>query len=223
MPVKGLRVGFRSAMTEVEDSILLLGRQVQSMVGGAAASIRRPDPAVAGRIRRADDEVDERVAELDSRLYELLTLQGPVAADLRLLLSLQRVLASIERIGDGALNIARLTGSYAEHAMAPQLVQQLHELGLRSERAVRTGLDLFGHRQVTTEPLDVVERQINQLHHGLTARLIDHAVGSRAATEWSINMVLVSRHLERIGDHAMKIAREGGFVATGERLPRHTT
>ena len=223
MPLKGLRVGFRSEMSLLEDDILLLGRQVERMVGQAAAAIGRSTPGIDEILRADDDQVDQRVLVIEARLHEILTLQGPVAEDLRLLLSLQKVLSSIERIGDGALNVARLVGPSDAAMASPDLTAQLQELGIRAERVVRTSLDQFSHRRTTTDASRTVEEQINLLHQGLTSRLIDHATTSRGATEWSIAMVLVSRQLERIGDHAMKIAGEGQFVVTGERPPPRTT
>ena len=167
--------------------------------------------------------MDVAAFDLDARLHELLTLQGPVANDLRLLLSLQKVLRSIERIGDNSLNVARLIAPHdSAAATSPDLQAQLHELARRAERAVRIALDQFSHRGTTNDAVEIVERQIDQLHTGLTTRLVDHAGTGRSAAEWAVNMVLVSRHLERIGDHAVKISRESHFVVTGERPPpRH--
>lgn len=215
-----LRVDFRTAMTELEDGILLLGRRVQHLVDVAMSALEQASPELAAQVIASDDHVDVAAHQLEEDLRGLVTLQAPVADDLRLLLSLQRILIEVERIGDGCVNIARLGRDLAGtgDASAP-LMAQMHELGRRAERAVRTGLDSFSHRRASVEVVGRVEDQIDRLHDGLTARLIDHAAGGRAQTEWAIRMVLASRQLERIGDHAVNIAEEGSFVATGERPP----
>ncbi|WP_370325615.1 phosphate uptake regulator PhoU [Euzebya sp.] len=217
-----LRLDFRSAMRDLEDGILLLGRRTQHLVGVAMSALEQASPELAAEVLAVDDEVDVTAHGLEEDLRGLVTLQAPVADDLRLLLSLQRVLIEVERIGDGCVNIARLGRDLAgAGGEAPELVAQMHELGRRAERAVRTGLDSFGQRRRTVELVGEVEDQIDLLHDGLTGRLIDHAAAGRAQTGWAVRMVLACRHLERIGDHAVNIAEEGSFVATGSRpLPR---
>lgn len=217
-----LRVEFRAAMADLEDGILLLGRRVQHLVPVAMSALAQASPTLARQVISTDDEVDLAAFHLEEELRRLVNLQAPVADDLRLLLSLQRVLIEVERIGDGCVNIARLGDALAAVGRAsPELMAQVHELGRRSERAVRTGLDSFSHRRASVEAVGQVEDQIDLLHGGLTGRLIDHAADGRDQAEWAVRMVLVSRHLERIGDHAVSIAEEGTFVATGERpLPR---
>jgi phosphate transport system protein len=216
--VRMLRTGFRASLAALEDDLLLVGREVQGMVGLALQALERSSPEVCRQVLARDDEVDGTVHGLEEQVHRLLTLEGPVAEDLRLLLALQRVSGSVERIGDGCVNIARLGADLADVGGAsPALLDQVHELARRAERAVGSGLDAFGQRRLDAGKLEVVEDQIDLLHEGLTSRLIDHAAGGRAQTEWAIRIVLACRHLERIGDHAVKIAREGAFVATGRR------
>ncbi len=221
-PVRMLRADFRSSLTALEDDVLLVGRQVEQLVLTAMQALETTSPALTREVLTADDAVDLEVHRLEEQVLSLLTLQGPVADDLRLLLSLQKVCSSIERIGDGCVNIARLGADlHGIDGGSEELMAQMHELGRRAQRAVRTGLDDFGRRRTSTERLEKVEDQIDLLHDGLTARLIDHATLGRAQTTWAVRMVLASRHLERIGDHAVKIAGEGAFVTTGRRpLPR---
>jgi phosphate transport system protein len=211
-------------MADLEDGILLVGREVQSMVGPALDAMAQRSDELCRQVLRRDDQVDVALHRLEERIHAVMTRQGPVAEDLRLLLALQRVCDSVERIGDGCVNIARLGPQLAEAGEgggSADLLAQVHELGRRAERAVRTGLDAFGLRRTDVDTLDRVEDQIDLLHDGLTARLIDHAAGGRARAAWAVRMVLATRHLERIGDHAVKIAGEGAFVATGHRPPPH--
>lgn len=228
-----LRWDYRTSLIELEDQILTLGRTAQSMVPSAMEALLQASAAQARHILLMDDDVDVGTHAAEAKIVELLTLQAPVAEEMRLMLSLQKVISSVERIGDHCLNIARLGAELAGEEEADgatdgadgadrQLMDQLHELGRRAERAVGTGLDCFSQRR--TDGVDRVERveeQLDLLHGGLTSRLIDHATTGRAATHWAVRMVLASRQLERIGDHAVGIAEEGAFVASGvRRRPR---
>lgn len=215
-----LRTDFRSAMADLEDRILLLGRTAQQMVGTAMTALEATSPELCAGVVASDDALDQDAYALNEDLYALLTLQGPVATDLRLLLSLQKVLGSIERIGDRSLNIARLGADLAGiDDGSTDLRAQMHELGRRAERAARMGLDSFSHRRPDMAFVSTVEDQIDLLHDGLTGRLIDYASTGPSQTRWAMRMLLASHQLERIGDHAVTIAGEGAFVATGQRPP----
>jgi phosphate transport system protein len=214
-----LRWDYRTALIELEDQVLSFGLRAQSMIPRALEVVESGSASRARRILVADDDLDIGAHGVEAKIVELLTLQAPVADEMRLLLSLQKVVSSIERVGDYCVNIAR-QGEKLEGATGrdDQLMEQTHEMGRRAERAVRTGLDCFSQRRVDgVSRVEVVEDQLDLLHEGLTSRLIDHAGNGRPETEWAIRLVLISRQLERIGDHAVGIAEEGAFVATGAR------
>jgi phosphate transport system protein len=214
-----LRWDYRTALIELEDQILTFGRTAQSMVPLAMDGLARTSAEVARKVLVIDDDLDVGTHDAEARIVELLTLQAPVADEMRLLLSLQKVAHSVGRIGDHCVNIARQGGELAGRGGGDeQLTDQMHELGRRAERAVRTGLDCFSQRRPDgVDRVTHVEDQMDLLHEGLTSRLIEHATGGRAQTQWAIRMILCSRQLERIGDHAVAIAEEGAFVVTGAR------
>lgn len=218
-----LRWDYRTALIELEDEVLTYGRRAQSMVPTAMEALQDASADLARQILLLDDDLDVGTHGAEAKIVEMLTLQAPVADEMRLLLSLQKVTSSIERVGDYCVNVARLGAQLEGVGGADQqLMDQIHELGRRAERAVRTGLDCFSQRRPDgVDRVERVEDQMDLLHEGLTARLIDHATAGRAETQWAIRMVLASRQLERIGDHAVGIAEEGAFVATGtRRVPR---
>lgn len=214
-----LRWDYRTSLIELEDQVLTFGRQAQSMVPVAVDALSTPSADIARRVLALDDALDIGTYRVEARIIELLTLQAPVADEMRLLLSLQKVASSIERIGDYCVNVSRLGAELADvDGEDPQLVDQIHELGRRAERAVRTGLDCFSQRRPDgVDRVEHVEDQLDLLHEGLTARLIEHATTGREQTQWAVRMILASRQLERVGDHAVAIAEEGAFVATGAR------
>jgi phosphate transport system protein len=215
-----LRTDFRAALVALEDDLLLVGHETGAMVGHALRALEEASGALAEEVVARDDAVDERLQRIEGGIVELLTLQGPVAEDLRLLLAMHRVVGSVARIGDGSVNIARLGADLdGVGGAAPPLLAQVHELGVRAERAVAAGLDAFGRRRLRAVRVTEVEDQIDALRAGLTARLIEHAATGTAPAAWGVRMVLATRHLERIGDHATTIADEGRFVLTGARRP----
>lgn len=220
-----LRWDYRTSLVELEDQVLTFGRWAESMVPSAMDALTQGSEEQARQMLQRDDDLDIGIEAVEAKVVELLTLQAPVAEDMRLLLSLQKIARSVERIGDHCVNIGRLgaelagvEGADGAEGADGQLVDQMHELGRRAERAVRTGLDCFSQRRPDgVDRVEQVEAQLDQLHEGLTSRLIEHATTGRAATHWAVRMVLASRQLERIGDHAVGIAESGAFVASGTR------
>lgn len=214
-----LRWDYRTALIELEDQVLTHGRTAQSMVPAALDALAHTSAEAARQILLLDDDLDLGTHAAEAKIVEMLTLQAPVADEMRLLLSLQKVASSVERIGDYCVNIARLGAELnGVGGGNEQLMDQMHELGRRAERAVRTGLDCFSQRRADgVDRVERVEGQLDLLHEGLTSRLIDHAIGGRSQTQWAVRMVLASRQVERIGDHAVGIAEEGAFVTTGAR------
>ncbi|CAN5204546.1 phosphate signaling complex protein PhoU [soil metagenome] len=218
-----LRTEYRAALSELEERILTIGRRVQAQIPAAVNSLRTADAGRAERIVAVDDDVDGRVHDVEDEIYRMLALQAPVAAELRLVVALLDVTRSVERIGDYCVNIAKLAGEIGTGVDGDDdLMAQLGELGLRAERAVRTALDAFGQRDTRgVERVEEVEDPLDKQYAGLIERLMNFGGQGPAESNWSVRLVLAARHLERVGDHAVRIAEQGMFVATGtRRAPR---
>ena len=211
-----LRWEFRTALVQAEDRVLGLGRRVEGMLPQAVETLREGGQDAVQAILTWDDVVDVDAYEIADEVYTVIARQAPVASDLRLLIALLHVVRSIERIGDYCVNLARLRPHDLPEAVEPELDAQVVELGGQAQRTLSVALDAFGRRMKDgVQHTEQVDATVRRLQEGLMQRLMDHAAAGPEATRWSLRMLLATRHLERVGDHAVTIAEQGVFVSTG--------
>jgi phosphate transport system protein len=173
------------------------------------------DPEVAARMFSADDEIDAMLVSLTERCYELLSRQSPVASDLRLVVSVVRILTHLERIGDLALRIAKLAPDQHWIARSPETFEILRDMGLEAtdlfRRAVRAwSLGDLRLAQSLEERDDALDQHNRRLMEAIM-RLQGPDAAPVAATT-----LLAGRALERIADHSVMIGESLAYVLTGD-------
>jgi len=147
---------------------------------------------------------------------QLLAQQAPVASDLRLVLAVLHISIHLERIGDQSVTIAKLTKLSADLDTHHDLVEGLREMGDRAEEMVRFALDAFAKRDLERARSLV---DLDELIDRTNRRVVDSVLamaGSPGMQEWGMRMVVVARCIERIGDNAVDIGEQTGFLVTGE-------
>ena len=164
-----------------------------------------------------DDEVDRRYLAIEEGIQSLLARQTPVASDLRLVLGILHVNLHLERMADYCVTIAKLTKLVAEADAEPRCVDGFEEMGSRARgddprRARRVRRPRRSSRAESLVDLDELIDRANR-------RVVEHvlALGADPAMrEWGLRMIVVSRALERIGDHAVDIGEQVAFLVTGQ-------
>jgi len=162
-----------------------------------------------------DDEVDERYLAVEGGVQSLLATQTPVASDLRLVLAILHNNLHLERMADYCVTIAKLTKLVSDMDSEPRTIEVLEEMGSRAEEMIRVALDSFGDRNLAgAESLVDLDELIDRANR----RFIEHLLSIRGdvLSEWALHMVLVSRALERIGDHAVDIGEQTAYLLTAE-------
>ncbi|MGH2680400.1 MAG: phosphate signaling complex protein PhoU [Actinomycetota bacterium] len=210
------RESFHEALERIELELLSLGELAGAQVERSVDAVVRRDDDLAQRVIDGDDEVDDLYLRIDSGVLQLLALQSPVAADLRLISAIMHSCLHLERIGDQAVNIAKLYLVTKEHAGSAVMVQQLEEMGSIVGSMMRTVMEAFARRdldlclQLPTmdDPVD----RLNRATH-LEALKLAH---DPSGLDWGLHMNLAARALERVGDQAVDIAEQVSFLITGE-------
>ncbi len=211
-----MRISFQQELTALEDALQEEGRLVLRSLRAALAALRRQDTELAEEVIAFDDEVDRAYLEIEEGIQELLARQTPVAVDLRLVLSMLHVNLHLERMGDYCVTIAKLTKLAGKVTADPALMEGFEEMGARAEEMIRVALDSFARRDVAgAESLVDLDELIDRANR----RIVQHvlALGSNITLrEWGLRMIIVSRCLERIGDHAVDIGEQTAYLVTGE-------
>ncbi|HZQ65566.1 MAG TPA: phosphate signaling complex protein PhoU [Gaiellaceae bacterium] len=214
MESREFRITFHEELQGLEDSLQQAGALVVRSVQAATRALAEQDLELADEVIAFDDEVDGRYSAIQAGIESLLARQTPVATDLRLVLALLHVNLHLERMADYCVTVAKLTKLAGGSETEPRIVGSLAEMGVRAEEMTRVALRSFQHRDlVRAEALPELDELIDRANR----RTVEHVLElSGEQREWGLRMLMVSRCLERIGDHAVDIGEQTAYLVTGE-------
>jgi phosphate transport system protein len=207
---------FHEELEALELDVLAVGELAEQALGRSMEILASWDEAKAEEVVQGDDEIDERYLSIEQRWLELLALQTPVATDLRLLTVILHINMHLERIGDMAVNIAKIAGATSRLPSNQTILAHLREMTDVVRPMIRTALDAFVRRDLKLatslpemdDPVDLLNRNMY--------REVANCAGNPQMLEWAVRMMIVSRQLERAGDHAVDIAEQVAFLLTGQ-------
>jgi phosphate transport system protein len=183
---------------------------------GAVNALERGDVELADEVIGFDDEIDARYFSIERGIESLLARQTPVAVDLRLVLAMLHINLHLERMGDYCVTIAKLVKLAEGLPGEPRMIEGLEEMGERCDEMIQVALTSFAERDVAgAESLVVLDELIDRTNRRIVERLLGHG-DDPGRREWGMRMLLVSRCLERIGDHAVDIGEQTTYLVTGE-------
>jgi phosphate transport system protein len=192
------------------------GRLALRSLRFALNAARQDDVALADRVIALDDEVDDVYREIDAGVQAVLACQPTTAPRVRLALCILRASVHLERIADYSVTIAKLAKLASGLGRDDEVFLSLDEMGARAQEMIRAALDSFARRDlVGAESLVHLDEVIDRANVRLVHQLLD-AGDEPALRAWGLWMVLASRCLERIGDHAVDIGEQTAFLVTGQ-------
>jgi phosphate transport system protein len=209
-------VTFQEELDQLEASLQEEGSLVLRVLRGALNALAQRDVELADEVISFDDDVDALYLQIEQEIESLLARQTPVATDLRLVLALLHVNLHLERMADYSVTIAKLTKLVADVEPDPMLLQSLQEMGERAEEMIRVALDSLTNRDLeAAESLVDLDELIDRSNRRFVERVVE-IVAEPGLREWVLRMVLVSRTIERIGDHAVDIGEQVAYLLTAE-------
>ena len=210
------RVSFHEELDALCAEIQKEGDLVLRSLRAALNALEADDVELADEVITFDDEIDREYAEIERGIESLLARQTPVAVDLRLVLALLHINLHLERMGDYCVTIAKLTKLAHGLASDRALVEGIDEMGSRAEEMIRVALDSFSRRDLAgAERLVELDELIDRANRRVVGEILRLGT-DESAREWGLRMLLVSRCLERIGDHAVDIGEQTAYLVTGE-------
>jgi phosphate transport system protein len=211
-----MRIGLQADLDSVNANLLEEGDLVLRSLRAAINALREADVELADEVIAFDDEVDRRYLAIEQAIEVLLARQTPVAVDLRLVLAMLHANLHLERMADYCVTIAKLTKLVADVEPEPRMIQAFEEMGERAEEMIRVALDSFVERDLEGASSLV---ELDELIDRANRRVVRHVLElgpDPAVIEWGLRMIVVSRCLERIGDHAVDIGEQTAYLVTGE-------
>ena len=211
-----MRDQYHEELTGLQETLVEMTRLVGSAINGATQSLLDADLDIAESVISADQELDNLYMELEQRALDLLARQQPVARDLRVIVTSLRMVADLERMGDLATHIAKLTRlRYPAHAIPADLRSTILEMGQVSQRIVTKCGSVIASRDVAMAlELERDDDVVDALHRRLFTTLLDPSWDG--GIECAIDVTLCGRYYERFCDHAVSVARRVVYLVTGE-------
>ena len=211
-----MRISFQEQLDELEALLRHEGDLVLRSLRAAVEAVCSQDTELADEVIAFDDDIDAQYFEVEQGIELLLARQTPVASDLRLVLAMLKDNLHLERMGDLCVTIAKLTKLTQGLPPDDTLLTGFREMGERAEQMIRVAVESLESRdQELAESLLDLDELIDRANRRVVNRLLEIG-GDQETREWGLRMILVSRCLERIGDHAVDVGEQTAYLVTGE-------
>lgn len=210
-----IRSQYTHDLSEVQRALLQLSDAVTQAIDYAMRALQRNDLAAARRVVREDDNIDERRADVEERVLQLIAAQQPFATDLRFLLSAVRIADDLERIGDYAEGVAALVVRAADDPPLP-VPSEFAPLTAQVQTMLKTGVTAFIERNpAVAAELDVIDDEVDALQRTIQVAMLQQIREQPQHATRTLHYLFVAHNLERIADRAVNIAERAAFIATG--------
>jgi phosphate transport system protein len=211
-----MRLSFQEELDRLEANLQEESELVLRSLRGVLNALQTQDVELADEVIAFDDEVDDRYLAIGQGIEQLLARQTPVAVDLRLVLAVLHINLGLERMADLCVTIAKLTKLTAGLENDMTLVEAFEEMGTRAEEMIRVAMTSFAERDLGgAESLPDLDELIDRSNRRVVQHVLDLPIDPEVR-EWGLRMIVVSRCLERIGDHAVDIGEQTAYLITGE-------
>ena len=212
---------FQDELDVLKARLLEMGGLAEDRVRLAVRALVERDLQLVERVLVGDDTINRLHIEIDERCFKLLALHQPMAVDLRAIVSAVKINTDLERVGDLAINIAEAAQRYLQHAPVKELID-IPRMATIAQSMLRDALDAFVQRDMDLARR-VLDRddELDGLKTQVFRELIGYMTRDAQAIEPALDLVLISRHLERIGDHATNVAEDVIFMVSALDVRHH--
>lgn len=211
---------FQDELDELKGRLLEMGGLAEERLRTAVRSVVERDTALVERVLGGDFAINQLHIEIDDRCFKLLALHQPMAVDLRAIVAAVKINTDLERVGDLAVNIAEAVRRYLPHPAVKELID-IPKMADLAQLMLRDALDAFVRRDVALAQ-QVLERddELDDLKTKVFRELLTYMLRDASTIEPALDLILISRHLERIGDHATNVAEDVIFMVSARDV-RH--
>jgi phosphate transport system protein len=211
---------FQDELELLKGRLLEMGGLAEERMRTAMAAIVNRDTRLVDDVISGDAAINTLHIEIDDRCFKLLALHQPMAADLRAIVAAVKINTDLERVGDLAVNIAEAVRRYLRHPPVKQLID-IPRMAEIAQRMLRDALDAFVRRdtQLAQTVLEA-DDSLDALKTQVIRELLTYMLQDPQTIEPSLDLILISRHLERIGDHATNVAEDVIFMVSARDV-RH--
>jgi phosphate transport system protein len=214
---------FAEELAELNHRLLVMGDLAEERLRAAMQALQERDHVLMASVIHGDEAINRLHLEIDDRCFKLLALHQPMAVDLRMIVAAVKINSDLERVGDLAVNVAEASERYLEHAPVKPLID-LPRMGSMAQRMLDEALKAFVSRDVELAQAVLTQDDVlDGLKDQIFRELLTYMLGDPRKIEPGIDLILISRHLERVGDHATNIAEDVIFIVEARDVRHHGT
>jgi phosphate transport system protein len=214
---------FQEELEQLKARLLEMGGLAEDRVRSAVKALVDRDAAIVDVVLAGDAPINQLHIEIDGRCFRMLALHQPMAVDLRAIMSAVKINTDLERVGDLAINIAEAVLRYLGHPPVKELID-IPRMADIAQGMLRDALDAYVRRDTALaqavldedDALDALKKQVFR-------ELLTYMLKDAQTIEPALDLILISRHLERIGDHATNIAEDVIFMVSARDVRHHAS
>ena len=213
-----MRSRFDEQLTLMKNELIRMGALCEEAISLTAKALSEGDRALAEKVEQLEAEIDQMERDIESLCLKLLLQQQPVARDLRQISAAMKIITDMERIGDQAADIAEIILAMLSEGYVPEDVGHIREMAAETIQMVTESVDAYVRQDTERAGRviahdDVVDRYFNQVRKVL----IQNVAEEPSSGEHVLDLLMIDKYLERIGDHAVNIAEWVIFSVTGSK------
>ena len=216
-----LRKTFHQEVDAIRDQVIRLGASVIEAIPRATAVLLSGDLEGADYLVQADDEIDARSVDIEDHCFQQLALQAPVAGDLRQLVSIIKITGELERSADLAVNICKGARRIYGHDIDPVLRGLITKMSEQAQQLFISAMDAFESSDAPkAAAIDDMDSFLDGLHRQFIQEIFECHARGKMDVQVAVQLAIIGRFFERIGDHAVNVGERTQFILTGV-VPEH--
>jgi phosphate transport system protein len=216
-----MQISFDEELAGLKEKLLLMGAKVEEAIRLAMKSLMDRESKLAKQVIQNDRDINDLEIEVDEVCHRLLALHQPMASDMRFITSSMKINSDLERMGDLAVNIAERALTLNQVAPLKPFID-IPRLAVIAQEMVKISLDSLVNRDpVAAKKVCERDDEVDSLNDQIIRELISYMLDDRANIKRALDLVLVSRYLERVADHATNVAEDVIYMVQGKDIRHH--
>jgi len=212
---------FQEELEGLQTRLLEMGGLAEERVRASVQGLVTRDAAMIEQVLRGDEPINRLHIDIDNRCFRLIALHQPMATDLRGIVAAVKINSDLERVGDLAVNIAEAAKRYVTHPPVKKLID-IPRMGSLAQTMLRDALDSYVKRDTALARTVLnADDELDALKTQVFRELLTYMLQDPTTVEPALDLILISRHLERIGDHATNIAEDVIFMVSALDVRHH--
>lgn len=220
--MEDLRKSFHHDLEEISADIVRLGAMATESIPRGTEVLLTSNLQEAQQIIEDDDQLDALALDIEERCYHVLALQQPMASDLRAIVTAIRLTAELERDGDLMVNVCKAARRIYGAEIGPTLKGYIERMAEQALRLTRLAIDAYvEHNESLAAALDDIDDRLDELHADYIQAIFESHNSNHLELQAAVQLALIGRYYERIGDHAVNMGERVFYMVTGW-MPEHT-